>query len=91
MPPRRSANSRNMSWRTPSALTPPMIHGVPAQAVTIAVAAAMLGISEKSIRRLIDSGDLPARKLPSGGIQIRIVDLDELGEPIAPRFGRAAA
>lgn len=80
-----------MSWRTPAALVPPTIAGIPAQAVSISVAAAMLGISDRSIRRMIDSGDLAARKLPTGAISIRVADLDSLGEPIGPRHGGKAA
>ncbi|KXP08695.1 hypothetical protein AXK60_08455 [Tsukamurella pseudospumae] len=76
-----------MSWHTPAALVPPTIAGIPAQAVNVAVAAAMLGISDRSIRRMIDSGDLPARKLPTGSLSIRVADLDAVGDPIGPRIG----
>ncbi|GAA4405553.1 helix-turn-helix domain-containing protein [Tsukamurella soli] len=84
---RRPASSHRMSWRTPSALVPPSIAGIPAQAVSVSVAAAMLGVSNRTIRRMVDSGDLPARKLPTGAISIRVADLDALGEPIGPRRG----
>lgn len=51
----------------------------------------MLGVSERTIRRMIDSGDLPARKLPTGALSIRIADLDALGESIGPRRGNRVA
>ncbi|MFD9829002.1 helix-turn-helix domain-containing protein [Tsukamurella tyrosinosolvens] len=82
---RRPAGAHRMSWRMPAALIPPTIAGIPAQAVSVPVAAAMLGISDRSIRRMIDSGDLPARKLPTGALSIRIADLDAVGERVGPR------
>ncbi|WP_425315205.1 helix-turn-helix domain-containing protein [Tsukamurella pseudospumae] len=76
-----------LSWQTPTPLRPPVVAGIPAQAVSVSVAAAMLGVSEKTIRRNIDTGALPARKLPSGSLSIRVSDLDQLGELVGPRTG----
>lgn len=53
--------------------------------ISVAVAAAMIGVSDRSIRRMIDTGDLPARKLPTGALSVRVADLDQVGEPIGPR------
>lgn len=88
---RRPASAHRMAWRTPAALVPPTIAGIPAQAVSVPVAAAMLGVFDRSIRRMIDTGDLPARKLPTGAISIRVADLDQVGEPIGPRRRSRAA
>ncbi|MCA0159101.1 helix-turn-helix domain-containing protein, partial [Tsukamurella sp. M9C] len=84
-PKRRPAGAHRMSWRMPAALIPPTIAGIPAQAVSVPVAAAMLGVSDRSVRRMIDSGDLPARKLPTGSLSIRVADLDAVGVPVEPR------
>lgn len=91
MPARNPLPSHRMTWRTPARLVPPVIAGIPAQAVSVAVAAAMIGVSDHTIRRMIDAGDLPARKLPSGSLSIRVEDLDALGETVGPRRGPRSA
>lgn len=52
-------------------------------------AAEILGISERSLHRLIAAGDLPAYRLGRRAIRIRRDDLDRLFEPV--RSARSAA
>lgn len=46
-------------------------------------AAAHLGVTERTIRRLIESGDLPAYRVGSKIIRIKRTDIDALLRPIA--------
>lgn len=66
---------------TTAPLIAPEIGGVPAQSVGPRLAAAMLGKSKRSIHRWIAAGQLPAVKLPSGSVLIRVADLEKLGAP----------
>lgn len=51
--------------------------------VTIAEAADRMSVSVPTVRRMIRSGELPAVRLSSQVIRIRVADLDALGEPVA--------
>lgn len=65
----------------PTAVAPliaPEIGGVPAQTVGTMTAAAMAGVSERTIRRWIADGLLPARKRPTGKLAIRVADLEKV-------------
>lgn len=60
--------------------------------VTLTGAAEMLGFHVRTIRRHIDSGDLPAYRLGCAGarsILIRRADLENLLQPIASTGKRA--
>ncbi|AZZ52814.1 helix-turn-helix domain-containing protein [Rathayibacter festucae] len=52
--------------------------------LTIAQAADRLGVSDKTVRRWIAAGTLPARRLGAKIIRIRSSDLDTLGSPLRP-------
>lgn len=65
----------------PAPIAAPIIAGVPVQTVRPAAAAALVGRSERTIRRWIAAGILPAVRMPSGGLGIRVADLNSLGEP----------
>ncbi len=62
--------------------TPTSIPTVAPAFTGIAGAAAYMGMSRNSIRRLIDSKALPATRLPTGSIRIRIAEVDAIGEPV---------
>ncbi|ULP48066.1 helix-turn-helix domain-containing protein [Mycolicibacter virginiensis] len=64
-----------------SALT---VGGIEPSYVTLEVAAQLMGVSHWTVRRWISAGHLPARKLPSGGLRVAVVDLEAVGEPVAP-------
>jgi excisionase family DNA binding protein len=53
------------------------------QLVTIAAAAERISVSEKTVRRLISSGELPARRIGARSIRIPLDALDALGRPLA--------
>jgi excisionase family DNA binding protein len=53
------------------------------QAVEITNAAAYLGVSHKTIRRLIASGKLPAFRVAGKAIRIYADDVEALKEPVA--------
>ncbi len=56
------------------------------KAVDISNAAAYLGVSHKTIRRLIAAGKLPAYRVGGGGpIRVLIFDVESLKEPIRPQ------
>ncbi|WP_460774227.1 helix-turn-helix domain-containing protein [Microbacterium sp. GXF7504] len=50
--------------------------------LSIADAAARLGVSPKTIRRAIARGDLDARRIGARLIRIRVADLDAYGQPL---------
>ncbi|MEP9381117.1 helix-turn-helix domain-containing protein [Nocardioides sp. KR10-350] len=50
--------------------------------ITIREAAARKGVSPKTIRKLIETGELPARRLGSRLIRIRPEDVDRLGRDV---------
>jgi excisionase family DNA binding protein len=54
------------------------------KAVDIRNAAAYLGVSHKTIRRLIAAGKLPAYRVGGGPIRVLIPDVEALKEPIRP-------
>lgn len=56
---------------------------IPSPHLSPAEAADYLGLSIKSVRRLISTGDLPARRI-GRLIRIRVEDLDTLGRPLGP-------
>jgi len=53
--------------------------------LSVAEAAARLRVDQKTIRRAIARGDLPARRIGQRLIRIRTVDVDALGTPLGPR------
>ena len=53
--------------------------------LSVADAAARLGVEHKTIRRAIARGDLPARRIGGRLIRIRVADLDSYGTPLGPR------
>lgn len=55
------------------------------KAVDIRNAAAYLGVSHKTIRRLIAAGKLPAFRVGGGPIRVLISDVEKLKEPIRPQ------
>ena len=67
---------------TPTALIPPMIDGVEVQECSVTQASLMTLRGERTIRRYIAQGLLPALRLPNGQIRIRVADLNALGEPV---------
>ena len=67
---------------TPTALIPPIIEGVEVQECSVTQASLMMLRGERTIRRYIAQGLLPAVRLPNGQIRIRIADLNALGEPV---------
>lgn len=71
--------------RPPTALVPPIIDGVAAQEVSVSQAALLVKRGERTIRRYIAQGLLPALRLPNGQIRIRIADLNGVGEPVVPQ------
>ncbi len=70
--------------RIPTALQAPTVNGVPVQELSVAQAALTRGVGERTMRRWIATGLLPALRLPNGQIRIRLADLDSLGEPVHP-------
>lgn len=55
--------------------------------ITIAQAADRLSVSQKTIRRMISRGDLPARRLPNSRlIRIDAAHLDTLGRDLAVSY-----
>jgi excisionase family DNA binding protein len=53
------------------------------EAIDITNAAAYLGVSHKTIRRLIASGRLPAFRLGTRTIRVYVEDVEALKQPIA--------
>ena len=53
------------------------------EAIDIANAAAYLGVSHKTIRRLISSGRLPAFRVGGRTIRVYVEDVEALKHPIA--------
>jgi excisionase family DNA binding protein len=53
------------------------------EAIDIANAAAYLGVSHKTIRRLISSGRLPAFRVGGRTIRVYVEDVEALKQPIA--------
>lgn len=51
--------------------------------LTIAESAKWLSVSVPTVRRMIQSGELPAIRLTRQVIRIRVSDLEALGEPVA--------
>jgi hypothetical protein len=72
-------------------LTPLAVGGVAPQRVPVSVAAQLMGVSHWTVRRWINTGALPARKMPSGGLSISVRDLEVLGEPVVPPRPRRPA
>jgi excisionase family DNA binding protein len=52
------------------------------QAVTITEVAAYLGVSHRTIRRLISAGKLPAYRVGGGAIRVMACDVEALKKPI---------
>jgi excisionase family DNA binding protein len=53
--------------------------------ISIDVAAQELGISRRTVRRLISSGELPAYKVGPGSLRIKVADLDKVMVPVVPQ------
>ena len=53
------------------------------QSVDIANAAAYLGVSHKTVRRLIAEGKLPAFRVAGRAIRVHADDVEALKEPVA--------
>lgn len=51
--------------------------------ISISQAASRLGVSVDSIRRWTRSGDLPAWRLPSGVLRVRLDDVDALAVQVS--------
>lgn len=64
------------------------VGGVAPSYVSVEHAAQLMDVSHWTVRRWITSGSLPARKLPSGGLRIAVVDLEQIGELVRPDRGR---
>ena len=79
--PQRSTAEQH---HTPTALTPPIVGGVVAQELSVSQAALLVNRGERTLRRYLAQGLLPAVRLPNGQIRIRVADLDRLGEPLTP-------
>jgi excisionase family DNA binding protein len=73
-----------MTPAQPAPLIPPIVDGIAAQELGVTQAAQLVGRGERTIRRLIAEGVLPAIRLPSGALRIRVADLDRIGEPVVP-------
>lgn len=56
-------------------------NGIDVLYLSIAKSAKRIDVSQDSIRRMIDSGELKAKKF-GGSIRIKISDLDRAGKPI---------
>lgn len=50
--------------------------------ISVAEAAARLGVDHRTIRRAIARGDLAARRIGPRLIRIRVADLDAFGSPL---------
>lgn len=72
----------------PAALVAPVIDGVVVQEVSISQAALLINRGERTLRRYVAEGLVPALRLPNGQIRIRVADLDGIGTPIAPVEGK---
>lgn len=70
-----------LSIAAPASLIPPTVNGAPAQTVGVRVAADLLGRHERTVRRWVTSGALPATRTPGGTISIRVADLNAFGTP----------
>jgi excisionase family DNA binding protein len=68
--------------RIPTALVAPIVNGIPLQELSVSQAALTKNVGERTLRRWIATGMLPALRLPNGQIRIRLADLDGLGEPV---------
>ena len=66
----------------PAPLIAPVINGIPVQELSISEAALTLRRGERTLRRWVATGMLPAVKLPNGQLRIRVADLNALGEPV---------
>lgn len=64
---------------TPADLVPPTVGGAPAQTVSLRTAARMLSRNERTLRRWINAGALPATRTPGGHLSIRVADLNAFG------------
>lgn len=70
-----------------SALT---VGGIAPSYISVEHVAQLMDVSHWTVRRWVACGKLAARKMPSGGIRIAVVDLEALGEPVCPVPGRRA-
>ena len=68
--------------KLPTALVAPVIDGIAVQECSVSQASLMLLRGERTIRRYIAEGLLPAVRLANGQIRIRIADLNALGESV---------
>lgn len=73
---------------TPAALVPPTVGGAPAQTVSLRTAARMLSRNERTLRRWINAGNLPATRTPGGHLSIRVADLNAFGTEAAKAEAR---
>ncbi|TXI62499.1 helix-turn-helix domain-containing protein [Mycolicibacterium mageritense] len=65
-------------------LTALTVGGIAPSFVSVEHAAQLMDCSHWTIRRWITSGQLVARKMPSGGLRIAVADLEQVGEPVRP-------
>lgn len=61
----------------------------PRRFTTVPDAAAHIGVSAQTLRRMIDRGELPAYRIGPRNIRIDVSDLDTLARPITPVGGGA--
>jgi excisionase family DNA binding protein len=73
--PQPSTQYNRGSRRHPDKQVPPAFLGIPE-------AATYLGVAEKTVRRLISRGELPAYRLGSRVIKIRVTDLETVLTPL---------
>lgn len=59
-------------------ITPPTIDGVEQQLVTVRTAAAMVGVSVRTIWRWIDAGRIRGLKLGDATTRIPVIDLNAM-------------
>ncbi len=52
--------------------------------LSLDAAADELGVSKRSLRRLISSGDLPAYRVGAGLVRVRPDDLEKVLKPVIP-------
>lgn len=72
-----------MSIPAPAPLVPLSPLDAPTQTVGTRGAAQLIGRSERSIRRWIRAGLLPAARTPGGEYMIRVADLSAFGVEVA--------
>ncbi|WP_018600927.1 helix-turn-helix domain-containing protein [Mycobacterium sp. 155] len=72
-------------------LTALTVGGIAPSFVSVEHAAQLMDVSHWTVRRWITNGHLAARKMPSGGLRVAVVDLENIGEPVRPDKQRKGA